>query len=183
MTSSDGGSTSSQASTSSLIRSMYNHYNHVVSTTNPAKVIKQFGLFKFEEDLDVTPWHVSSPLNLALATTPFPKFKDHLPKFSRNGIVSGNQNLIAFSNACHNIRGNYNDVCMHLFVKSLEGKDATCFFELPPKLFSTCAELSYWFKSTYGQRQSPTYKLKYYNNIVYNKGETIKYFNLCFTKL
>jgi hypothetical protein len=38
---SSSGSTSSQASTSSLIGSMYSHYNHVVSTTNPTKVIKQ----------------------------------------------------------------------------------------------------------------------------------------------
>jgi hypothetical protein len=93
MTSSGGGfgissgSTSSQASTSSLMGSMYNHYNHVVSATNPTKVIKQFGLFKFEEDLDATMWHVPSQLNLALATTPLPKFKDHLPKFSRNGTI------------------------------------------------------------------------------------------------
>jgi hypothetical protein len=72
---------------------------------------------------------------------------------------------------------------MHLFVNSLEGKVVTDFFELPPKIFSTWVELSYWFKSTYGQPQSPIYKLKDYNNIVYNKGETIKYFNLRFTKL
>jgi hypothetical protein len=130
---SSSGSTSSQASTSSLIGSMYNHYNHVVSTTNPTKVIKQFGLFKFEEDLDATPWHVSSPLNLAPTTTPLPKFKDHLPKFSGNGTISVNEHLIAFSNACHNIGENENDICMCLFVNSLEGKVATDFFELPPK--------------------------------------------------
>jgi hypothetical protein len=40
-------STSSQASTYSLIGSMYNHYNPNVFTINLAKVIKQFGLFKF----------------------------------------------------------------------------------------------------------------------------------------
>jgi hypothetical protein len=91
---------------------MYNHYNPVVSTTNPTKVIKQFGLFKFEEDLNATPWHVSSPLNLAPATTPLPKFKDHLPKFSGNGTISVNEHLIAFSNACHNIGENENDTCM-----------------------------------------------------------------------
>jgi hypothetical protein len=47
----------------------------------------------------------------------------------------------------------------------------------------TWDELSYWFKSTYGQPQSPMDLLKDYNNLVYNKGETIKYFNLHFTKL
>jgi hypothetical protein len=72
---------------------------------------------------------------------------------------------------------------MCLFVNSLEGKVAAGFFELPPKFFSTWVEFSYWFKSTYGQPQSPTKKIKEYNNIVYNKGETIKSFNLCFTKL
>jgi hypothetical protein len=137
------GSSSSQTSTSSLIGSMYNHYNHVVSTTNSAKVIKQFGLFKFDGDLNITMWHVSSPLDLAPTTTPLPKFKDHLPKFSGNGTISTNEHLIAFSNAYHNIRENENDNCMHLFVNSLEGKVATEFFELPPNIFSTWAELSY----------------------------------------
>jgi hypothetical protein len=65
---------------------MYNHYNPVVSTTNTTKVIKQFGLLKFEQDLDVSLWHVSS-LNLAWAIASLPKFKDHLPMFSRNGSI------------------------------------------------------------------------------------------------
>jgi hypothetical protein len=56
-------------------------------------------------------------------------------------------------------------------------------FELPPKVFSTLDELFYWFKSTHGQPESPTYLLRDYNNIFYNKGETIKSFNLCFSKL
>jgi len=54
---------------------------------------------------------------------------------------------------------------------------------LHPKYFSTWVELCYWFKSTYGQPQSLADLLKSYNNLVYNKGETIKAFNLCFTKL
>jgi hypothetical protein len=100
---------------------------------------------------------VSSPLDLAPTTTPLPKFKDHLPKFSGNGTISVNEHLIAFSNACHNIGANENDTCMRLFVNSLEGKVVTDFFELPPKIFTTWDELSYWFKSTYGQPQSPTW--------------------------
>jgi hypothetical protein len=72
---------------------------------------------------------------------------------------------------------------MHLFVNSLEGKDANNIFKLPSKFFSTWDELSYWFKSTYGQPKIPTDKIKDYNNLVYNEGETIKYFNLHFTKL
>jgi hypothetical protein len=130
------GPTSSQDSSSSLIRSMYNHFNHVQSTTNPAKVIKQYGLFQFEEDANTTPWHVSSPLNLNPTTNPLPKFKDHLPKFSGSGTISVNEHLVAFSNACHNIGANDNDTCMRLFVNSLEGKVVADFFELPPKVFS-----------------------------------------------
>jgi hypothetical protein len=67
---------------------------------------------------------------------------------------------------------------MRLFVNSLEGKDAANFFELLPKVFSTWDDLSYWFKSTYGQPQSLVNLLK-----DYNKDETIKSFNLHFTKL
>jgi hypothetical protein len=53
MTSSSGsgntsGPTSSQDYSSSLIRSMYSHFNHVQSTTNPTKVIKQYDLFQFQ---------------------------------------------------------------------------------------------------------------------------------------
>jgi hypothetical protein len=125
---------------------------------------------------------MSSPLNLNPTTTPFPKFKGHLLKFFGNDTISVNDHLISFSNACHNIGENENDTCMCLFVNSLEGKDAYEFFELPPNIFSTWAKLSYWFKSTYGQPQSLAHKLKEYNNLVYNKGENIKYFNLHFTK-
>jgi hypothetical protein len=146
-------------------------------------VIKKFGLFQFEEDATNTPWHVSSPLNLAPTANPLPKFKDHLPKFSGNGTISTKEHLISFSNACHNIGENDNDTCMRLFVNSLEGKAAVDFFELPPNVISTWDELTYWFKSTYGQPKNPTDLLKEYNNIVYNNGETIKSFNLCFTKL
>ena len=57
------------------------------------------------------------------------------------------------------------------------------FFELPPNIFSTWDDFSYWFKSTYGKPQSSTDKFKKYNNLVYNKVETIKSFNLRLTKL
>jgi hypothetical protein len=178
-----GGASSSQPSASSVIGSIYSHQVPIQSTTNPAKVIKKYGLFQFEEDATTTPWHVSSPLNLAPATHPLPKFKDHLPRFSGNGTITTNEHLVAFSNAFHNIGANDNDTCMRLFVNSLEGKVATNFFDLPPKILSTWEELVYWFKSTYGQPKSPAEKLREYNNISYKDGETIKYFNLRFTKL
>jgi hypothetical protein len=177
------GASSSQPSASSVIGSIYSHQIPIQSTTNPAKVIKKYGLFQFEEDATTTPWHISSPLNLAPTTHPLPKFKDHLPRFSGNGIVTTNEHLVAFSNAFHNIGANDNDTCMHLFVNSLEGKVATYFFDLPPKILSTWEELVYWFKSTYGQPKSPAEQLREYNNISYKDGETIKYFNLRFTKL
>jgi hypothetical protein len=126
---------------------------------------------------------VSSPLNLAPATHPLPNFKEHLPKFSGNNIVSTNEHLVAFSNACHNIGANDNDTCMHLFFNSLEGKVVADFFDLPPKIPSTWEELIYWFRSTYGQSKSPVENLREYNNITYKYGETIKSFNLHFTKL
>jgi hypothetical protein len=122
-------------------------------------------------------------LNLAPATRPLPKFKEHLPKFSGNTIVSTNKHVVAFSNDCHNIRANNNDTGMNLFVNSLGGKVTIDFFDLPPKILSTWDELVYWFKSTYGQSKSPTEQLREYNNISYKYGETIKSFNLYFTKL
>jgi hypothetical protein len=70
-----GGASSSQPSTSSVIGILYSHHVHVQSTTNPTKVIKKYGLFHFEEVATTTSWYVSSPLNLALATRPLPKFK------------------------------------------------------------------------------------------------------------
>jgi hypothetical protein len=59
----------------------------------------------------------------------------------------------------------------------------TDLFNLPPKILSTWEELVYWFKSTYGKPKIPTKKLREYNNITYQDCETIKSFNLCFTKL
>jgi hypothetical protein len=55
---------------------------------------------------------------------------------------------------------------MKLFVNSLEGKAAADLFELLSKIFTTWDGLSYWFKSMYGQPQSPTNFLRDYNNIV-----------------
>jgi len=72
---------------------------------------------------------------------------------------------------------------MHLFINSLEGKVVVDFFELPPKILSTWEELVYWFKSTYGKSKIPSKQLQEYNNITYKDGETIKSFNLHFTKL
>jgi hypothetical protein len=161
-----------------VIGSLYSHQFHVQSTTNPTKVIKKYGLFQFEEDATTTPWHVSSPLNLAPDTRPLPKFKEHLPRFSGNKTVTTNEDLVAFSNAYQNIGDNENDTCMHLFVNSIEGKAVTDFFDLPPKIISTWEELVCWFKSTYGQSKSPTEQLWEYNNITYKDGETIKSFNL-----
>jgi hypothetical protein len=116
-------------------------------------------------------------------THPLPKFKDHLPSFSRNNIVTTNEHLVEFSNPCHNIGANDNNTCMRLFVNSVEGKVAVAFFYLSPKILSTWEELVYWFKSTYRQSKSPTEQLREYNNIAYKDGKTIKSFNLCFTKL
>jgi hypothetical protein len=177
------GASSSQPLASSVIGSLYSHQVHVQSPTNPAKILKKYGFFQFKEDATTTPWHISSPLNLAPATRLLPKFKEHLPRFSGNNIVTTSEHLVAFSNACHNIGANDNDTCMCLFVKSLEGKAAAYFFDLPPKILSTWEELVYWFKSTYGQSKSPVEQLHEYNNIAYKDGETINSFNLHFTKL
>jgi hypothetical protein len=138
-----GGASSSQPSASSVIGSLYSHQVPIQSVTNPTKVINKYGLFQFEEDATTTPWHVSSPLNLASSTRPFPKFKDHIPRFSVNNIVSTNEHLVAFSNACHNIRANDNDTCMRLFVNSLRGKATVDLFDLPLNILSTWEELVY----------------------------------------
>jgi hypothetical protein len=176
------GASSSQPSTSSVIGSLYTHQIPIESTTNPTNVIKKYGLFQFKEDATTTPWHVSSPLNITPATRPLPKFKENLPRFSRNNTVTMNEHLVAFSNANHNIRANDNDTCMPLFVNSLKGT-MTYFFDLPLMFLSTWEELVYWFKYTYGQSKCPTEKLREYNNIAYKDNETIKSFNLRFIKL
>jgi hypothetical protein len=54
-----------------------------------------------------------------------------------------NENLVESSNACHNIVANDNDTCMRLFVNSLEGKETTYFFYLPPNIISTWEDLFY----------------------------------------
>jgi hypothetical protein len=166
-----------------VIGSLYSHHVPVQSTTKPTKVIKKYGIFQFEEDTTTTPWHVSSPLNLEPATRSLPKFKENIPRFSGNKIVTTNEHLVDFYNSCHNIGVNDNNTCMLLFVNFLEGKAADDFFDLPPKILSTWEDLVYWFKSTYGQSKIPTEQLREYNNIAYKDGETIKSLNLHFTKL
>jgi hypothetical protein len=131
------GASSSQPSASSVIGNLYSHQFAIQSTTNHDKFINKYKIFQFEEDAMTTPWHISSPLNITLATHPLPKFKEHLPKFSGNNTVSTNEHLVTFSYSCHNIGANDNDTCMRLFVNSLEGKETTNFFELPLKILST----------------------------------------------
>jgi hypothetical protein len=109
--------------------------------------------------------------------------KEHIPRFSRNNAVTTNEYLVAFSNAYHNIGANDNDTFMHLFVNSLEGKATKKKIDLPPKILSTSEELVYWFKSTFGLSKIPAEQLWEYNNIMYKDSESIKYFNLRFTKL
>jgi hypothetical protein len=122
---------SSQYSALSVIGILYSHHVSVQSTTNPTKFIKKYGIFLFEEDATTTPWHISSPLNVAPTTRPLPKFEEHLPRFSRNNIVTTNEHLVEFSNACHNIGANDNDTFMCLFVNSFEGNAGANFFDLP----------------------------------------------------
>jgi hypothetical protein len=131
--------------------SLYSHHIPVQSTKNPTKVIKRYGIFQFEEDATTTLWHVSSPLNLELASHTLPKFKEHLPSFSENNTVTANKHPMAFSNACHNIGENDNDTCMRLFINSLEGKATIDLFDIPPRILSTWEELFYSFISTYGK--------------------------------
>jgi hypothetical protein len=132
-----GAASSYQPSTSSVIGRFYSPQVPVQSTTNPTKVIKKYGLFKFEEDATTTLWHVSSPLNLAPTTRPLPKFKENIHRSLGNNTVTMNGHLVAFSNACHNIGANDNNTCMCLSVNSLEGKAMKYFFDLPPKILST----------------------------------------------
>jgi hypothetical protein len=178
-----GGASSAQPSSSMVIGSLCIHQIPIQSTTNLAKFIKKYEIFQFEEDSMTTPWHVSSPLNLAPTTRFLPMFKEHIPNFLGNNIVSTNEHLVAYSNAFHNIGANDNDIYMRLFVNSLEGKVAADFFDIPPNILSTWEELVSWFKSTYGQSKSLVEQLSEYNNISYKDGETIKSFNLHFTKL
>jgi hypothetical protein len=105
-------SSSYHTSSSLMIGSLYSHQVPIQSTINPAKVIKKYRIFHFEEDVTTTLWHVSSPLNLAPIACPLPKFKENLSRFSGNNMVTMNENLVAFYNSCHNIGANYNDIYM-----------------------------------------------------------------------
>jgi hypothetical protein len=107
-----------------------------------------------------------------------------LPKFLGNGTITTNEHLVAFSNACHNIGENDNDTCMCLFVNSLEGKlQLHIFLTYPLKYFLRGKNWSIGLNIHMGQPKIPTDQLREYNNITYNNGETIKSFNLRFTKL
>jgi hypothetical protein len=56
-------------------------------------------------------------------------------------------------------------------------------FDLSQNILSTWKELVYWFRFTHGQSKIPTEHLREYNKISYKDCETIKSFNLRFTKL
>jgi len=86
---------------SQLIGSMFSGCNPTVSTTDPGKVNCKYGIFEFEEDLNNHPWLVPIPLKLTHHVNPLPyKFKKHFPLFHGDKIVTVEEHLHAFSNAC-----------------------------------------------------------------------------------
>ena len=64
-----------------LLGTVYSRYDAQVDPKDRTKVIIKFGIFEFSKDINTTPWHVPSPLNLSPTTAPLPKFKDYIPKF------------------------------------------------------------------------------------------------------
>ena len=134
--------TSASSSGSTAMGRMYSQFNPILVSNNPQKLINKLGIFQYEVYTDATPWHVPSPLNLAPATAPLPKFKDNLSKFSGNGVTTANEHLSAFYNACVNIGAHDSDTCMRLLVNSLEGRAAAEFFDLPNKDFQPGSNLA-----------------------------------------
>lgn len=165
------------------IGNMFSHTNPTTHPSNPQKFIKKLGIFQYEVDADATPRLAKSPLNLTPSANSLPKFKDHFPNFSGNRVMMKNKHLAAFSNACINIGANDIDICMRIIINSLEGRAATKFFEFPDKVFSTWNELTYWFKSTFGNIDNPVEHLQRFNNLTFKEGETNMAFNIQFMKL
>jgi hypothetical protein len=129
---------------SQLMGSMFSGCNHVVSTTNPGKVIRKYGIFEFEEDLNNSPWFVPTPLKFVHPINTLPhKFKNHMPLFHGDRIVTVIEHLHAFSNACIILGVNDNNSCMLLFMNSLQGDATSLISNLPDGCISTYFELSY----------------------------------------
>ena len=112
----------------SLLGSVYSGYVPQTDPNESNKVTNKFGIFEFSEDLNATPWHVPSPLNLVLATAPLPKFKIYLPKFSSNGICTIEEHLNSFSNSYNKIGANANYVCWK-YGKGLDSEDLKLFLQ------------------------------------------------------
>ena len=120
------------------IGSLFGGCNPVVSVTNLRKVIQKYGIFEFEEDLNNSPWFVPIPLKFAHPVNPLPhKVKQHLSLFHGDGIVKVVEHLRAFSNACTILGVNNNDICMLLFMNSLQGDATSLFANLPDGCIST----------------------------------------------
>lgn len=103
-----------------LLRSVYSRYDPQVDPSDPTKVSKNFWIFQFLKDRNTAPWHVPSPLNLIPDTTSLPMFKDYLAKFLGNDTYNFDENLNSFLNSFNNIGAHTNDVCMRIFVNTLE---------------------------------------------------------------
>jgi hypothetical protein len=169
---------------SQLIGSMYSGCNPMVSTTDPEKVIRKYGIFQFEEDLNNHLWLISTPLNLSYLINPLSyKFKKHLPLFLGDGNVIVEEHLHAFSNACTILGVIENDSCMLLFKNSLQGNVASLFANLSHECISTWFEISCWLTSTFGHLDNPYEHLKRFNQLHMKESESIHVFNLMFIKL
>jgi hypothetical protein len=77
------------SSTNSIdMGNMFSQFNPILVLNNPQKVVKKLHIFEYEVYVNATLWHTFYPLNIALTIDPLPKFKDHILKFSRDGVTS-----------------------------------------------------------------------------------------------
>lgn len=112
----------------SLLGSVFRGYTLQAKPNDPNEVIKRFGIFKFCEDHNATPWHVLSPLNMTPPTKTLHKFKYHLPMFAGYGTCTMDDHLSTSLNYFNNIGENSNDICMRMFVITCVGKFGSNFY-------------------------------------------------------
>jgi hypothetical protein len=116
----------------------------------------------------------------ALPTTYYMKY---LPIYNGEGDVTVEEHLVSFYSFADNFNIDYADVCMRLFVQSLDGEVRKWFQCLPPSLIIDIEALDEAFIKQWGDRRYYLYYIIEFGALKRKNGESSLDFNKRFNKM
>jgi len=125
------------------------------------------------------------PLILPQPLNPLPAgdYLKYMPKFSGEGDVTTEENLAAFYSYADNLNIESEDVCMRVFVQSLDGEVRKWFWGLAPGSITCIEALDNVFLRQWGDRKDYMYYMTEFGSLRKMQGESVSDFSKRFNKM